>query len=74
MLDCYPNLIESVIEFKVEKRKVLYEKKGQPYVVHPEDEQVDFSTKEYRLIKDPKTEYVYCCKHNQSMQERIKQK
>jgi len=42
---------------------------GEPYEPLPDHEKVDISS-DFKLQKDPATQYIYCCKNGQSINER----
>lgn len=56
MMDLYPKLIESVVEYRVFHRKVLAERKGQTYIINPEHETCPVA-KGYRIIKEADYKY-----------------
>ena len=75
MVNHYPNLVEAAIEFRLYSRKILAERKDNTtYIVQPEHETVAYPEKHYRLEKDPHSGYIYCCRNDQSLYERIAQK
>ena len=62
MLEFYPNLIEAAIEFKIECAHLIAEKK-ELLLPEPFDlESVDFVHSTFKLLKDPETDYVFCCR------------
>lgn len=58
MMEIYPRLIEKIIEFRVFYRKVLAERKGDPYQINPEHEQCSVADN-YRVLKI--RDYEYKC-------------
>jgi HPt (histidine-containing phosphotransfer) domain-containing protein len=66
MIEYYPSLVESAIEFKTHHRKLIAQNNGEGYDPTPEHETTDHS-KQFRLIKDQQTAYVYCCRLNQTL-------
>lgn len=58
MMDLYPKLIESIVEYRVYHRKILAEKKGQSYKINPEHETCPVA-KGYKIIKE--ADYKYRC-------------
>ena len=76
MVNHYPNLVEAAIEFRLYSRKVLAERSEPPstYIPLPEHETVDFPQSHYRLEKDESTGYIYCCRKDQTLHQRVQQK
>ena len=60
MLEFYPSLVEAVIEFNIESRKLLAAHNSLAFVLTPEMESCDHSN-EFKLIKDH-TGYIFCVK------------
>ena len=61
MLDFYQAVIEAVIEFKGYSRQLVCNYKKETYVKNSEDEVTDIPAG-FKLIKDPASQYIYCCK------------
>ena len=54
-------MIEAMIEFQVNRNQLLANFKNEPCVADPSVEKTEHP-KDYRLVKDPKTQIVYCVK------------
>ena len=74
MLEYYPNLIEEAIEFKVESRRILASRKGLIYAVSAQDESMEHLNETYRIIKESENDMAYCCRENQTLQQRKEEK
>ena len=66
MLEHYPSVIEAVIELKVYAKQLLCNHKKEIYFKRSEDEVTDIPS-DFQLIKDPYTDYVYCCRLDQTL-------
>lgn len=73
MMEYYPSLVEAAIEFRVYHRKLIALNNGERYDVTPEH-QTCVHSKKFRLIKDQSTNYIYCCKLDQTLDERKDEK
>ena len=67
MVSYYPTLVEAVIEFRTFHRDLLAKYNGQLYTAKAEHQTTSFSEKHFRLLKDPTTQYIWCCRHDQSI-------
>lgn len=72
MMDLYPALIASLVEFRVYYRKVIAERKKQPYTINPEHETWDHG-KKYRIIKIKDYEYQWEKIEDDEENEKIEQ-
>ena len=67
MIDYYPTLVEAVIEFKQESRKLIAGKRNNDYHVEPDHQTIELLQRDYHLEKDPQTNYIWCLKIGQSI-------
>ena len=74
MYSYYPTLVEAVIEFKTYHRKIIAKNNGKHYYIQPEHETTFFSSTHFRLLKDPISQKIWCCLHDQSILQRIDEK
>ena len=70
VVDLYPSLVEAAIEYKLYSREILAKHKGENYQPLPEHEYIPIPS-DFRLEKDPTTNYTYCCFKNQPLNQRI---
>jgi len=74
MIEIYPRLVESVVEFRVFHRKVIAERKGETYEINPEHETCPLA-KGYQIVKI--ADYQYKCEiledQNQNKDEKVKE-
>ena len=59
--ETYPCFVEAVIEFKRHLRNYFANFEGKESKADPSDEKT-YHHKDFRLVKDPETSIVYCCK------------
>lgn len=59
MVEKYPRLVETVIEFKRFSRKILAEHRGEPYEEQPDAREVDIAIG-YRLEHNESDDTYYC--------------
>jgi len=64
MLEYYPTLIESAIEFKIEYNRVMAQHKREEFKDQFDDKLVELVSDQFELKKDNETDYIFCCKIN----------
>ena len=74
MREYYPSLIEEAIQFKVECRRHLAEMQGREFKPSLKDKEIKFTLKGHKLVLDPDSDFVFCCRLNQTLEDRIYEK
>lgn len=71
MLEKYPRLVETVIEFKRYSRRILAEHKGLEYSEQPDARVIDMASN-YRLQYNEPDDTYYCLQGAQTLEQRVK--